>query len=123
MANLQKSFRRNAVLEARAHAMRSDMPLSEQILWKEIRACKLGVAFRRQGPVAGQFIADFLAPAARVVIEVDGDWHERRRAADARRDAKLRRAGYRVLRLDAELVMRDLDGALARIRQELATSE
>jgi very-short-patch-repair endonuclease len=120
MATLQKSFCRNAVLEARAHAMRSDMPLSEQILWQQIRACKLGVAFRRQVPLAGRFIADFLAPAARVVIEVDGQYHARRKRVDARRDEKLRRAGYRVLRIEADVVMRDLDGAVARIREVLA---
>jgi very-short-patch-repair endonuclease len=48
---------------------------------------------------------------------VDGAYHGRRRSADARRDRKLRRLGFRVLRLDAELVMRNLGAALARIRE------
>jgi hypothetical protein len=30
-------------------------------LWRALRRRQLGVAFRRQVPVAGQFIADFLA--------------------------------------------------------------
>jgi len=36
--------------------------------------------------------------------------------ADARRDAALVRAGYRILRLEASLVTSDIEGALARIR-------
>jgi very-short-patch-repair endonuclease len=88
------------------------------VLWQAIRARKLGVVFRRQVVVAGRFIADFLAPSARLIVEVDGRQHERRGAADARRDRVLGRAGYRVLRLPAELV-RDLPDALARIREAL----
>jgi hypothetical protein len=45
------------------------------------------------------------APARRLAVEVDGGYHALRIAADARRDAKLRRWGWRVLRLDARLVV------------------
>jgi len=40
-------------------------------------------------------------------------------AADARRDLKLARAGYRVVRLQAELVMRDLPAAVLAVRRAL----
>lgn len=56
-------------------------------------------------------MADFVAPQAKLVVEVDGPCHERRRAA-ARRDRKLARLGYRGLRLETELVMRQLPAAL-----------
>jgi very-short-patch-repair endonuclease len=59
----------------------------------------------------------------RLVVEVDGDYHARRQQADARRDRALARAGYRVLRLEAELVMHDLPAAVARIRDEIAQCE
>jgi very-short-patch-repair endonuclease len=65
------------------------------------------------------FIVDFFAPGARLVIEVDGGYHARRRRVDESRDRKLRRAGYRVLRVDAELVHRDLRAVLARIIAEI----
>jgi len=38
---------------------------------------------------------------------------------DARRDAVLARAGYRVLRLDAALVVRDIEAAVSRVRAAL----
>jgi very-short-patch-repair endonuclease len=45
--------------------------------------------------------------------------HQLRTTADARRDRCLQRLGYRVLRLPAELVARDLPAALTLIRQML----
>jgi very-short-patch-repair endonuclease len=52
-------------------------------------------------------------------LKLDGRSHALRRAADARRDEKLQRLGYRVLRLDAQLVTHDLPAAVARLRQVL----
>ena len=69
--------------------------------------------------VIGEYIVDFLAPARRLVVEVNGAYHARRSSADARRDARLQALGYRVLHLEAELVMRDLTVALERIRAAL----
>jgi very-short-patch-repair endonuclease len=99
--------------------MRSELTYSEQKLWRAIRGRRLGVAFRRQ-VVLGHFIADFVAFEARLVVEVDGGYHARRGAADARRDRALERLGYRVLRLDAELVEQHRCEAIARIRAALA---
>ncbi|MCC6669376.1 MAG: DUF559 domain-containing protein [Polyangiaceae bacterium] len=55
----------------------------------------------------------------RHTVEVDGGPHCARGAADARRDGKLVRLGFRVLRLEADLVERALPEALARVRQAL----
>jgi very-short-patch-repair endonuclease len=70
-------------------------------------------------PVLGRFIVDLLAAEVRLVVEVDGGYHAQRARADARRDRALGRAGYRVLRLEAELVMGDLDAAVARVAGEV----
>ena len=111
---------RAELLALRAHGMRQAPSPPEEALWRELRAGTLGVVFRRQVPLAGRFIADFLAPAARLVVEVDGPHHAQRRAADARRDRALARLGYRVLRLEAELVMGNASEAVVRIRAALA---
>jgi very-short-patch-repair endonuclease len=62
------------------------------------------------------------APAAGVAVEIDGGYHRFRCAADARRDEALRRAGYRVLRLEAELVSKDLPRAVALVRQAVTAN-
>ena len=109
--------RRSAVhprIEQHARQHRSWLNGPEQALWAELRGGRLGVWFRRQ-VVLGGYIADFVAPAARLVIEVDGGYHVERAAADARRDRKLARLGNRVLRLDAELIRRDVHAAVAQV--------
>jgi very-short-patch-repair endonuclease len=69
--------------------------------------------------VGGQFIADFLAPSLRLIVEVDGAYHARRPRADEGRELKLRRLGFRVVRVRAELVLRDPTAAVALIRAAL----
>ena len=68
------------LLDLRARQMRSALTPSEQKLWGELRGCRLGVWFRRQVPL-GRYIADFAAPAARLVVEVDSGYHARRARA------------------------------------------
>jgi very-short-patch-repair endonuclease len=99
--------------------MRAAGTTSEAQLWQALRANRLGTAFRRQ-VIVGRYIVDFLAPAARLVVEVDGGYHASRARADERRDRELRRLGYRVLRLQNELVLRDLEAALENVRLALA---
>jgi very-short-patch-repair endonuclease len=112
------SPKRRALLEHRARLMKAAPTESERLLWLALRNRQvLGMHFCRQVPIAGRWIADFVAAEVRVVVEVDGGYHARRRSADARRDAALARLGYRVVRLEAELVRRELPLALARIRQ------
>ena len=96
--------------------MRGNPTTSEAALWREISGCRLGVAFRRQVRV-GRYIADFMAPSVRLIVEVDGGYHGRRFAADARRDRDLRRLGYTVLHLEAEVVEQCLAVAVARVRE------
>jgi very-short-patch-repair endonuclease len=109
----------HAILSERAHGMRPSPSAPEAALWRLISGKKLGAQFRRQVPLGGRFIADFVAPSARLVVEVDGPCHSGRRHADARRDRVLRRLGYRVLRLEARLVVHQPLEAVARIRAAL----
>jgi very-short-patch-repair endonuclease len=116
MHRLPPSRHRALVLRARASALREFSTISERKLWQELSAGRvLGVRFRRQ-VVVGPFIADFLAPTLRLIVEVDGPVHERTAAADARRDDKLRRLGYRVVRVDARLVIVEPEAAVALVK-------
>lgn len=98
--------------------MRFAPTATEALLWSRLRARQLGVQFRRQY-VVGRFIADFAAPAARLVVEVDGGYHAGRSGPDARRDEALRRLGWRVLRVSAALVEQRLEGTALLVRAAL----
>ncbi|HMR80302.1 MAG TPA: DUF559 domain-containing protein, partial [Polyangiaceae bacterium] len=67
-------------------------------------------------------IVDLAAPSRRLAVEVDGGYHARIAAKDARRDRELARMGWRVLRLDAALVVAELDAAVRRVREALGAA-
>jgi len=113
------SHQRQVRLSAYAHGMRCTPSEPERLLWAALRGGQLGVRFRRQVVVQG-FIVDFFAPEVGLVVEVDGAHHQKRHAADRRRDRALSAAGLRVLRLDAQLVLRDLPAAVLRVRELVA---
>ena len=104
-------------LQAHASVMRRQPTASERALWAALSGGKLGVSFRRQVPLLGKYIADFFAPSLGLVVEVDGEYHGRRGKEDERRDRALRKAGFRVVRVEAELVLGDLEGAVAVVRR------
>jgi very-short-patch-repair endonuclease len=95
--------------------------LRKQRSGKQLRAGQLGVWFRRQVVLLGSCIVDFFCPAAKLVVEVDGGYHQfpARQRADTRRDCRLSKAGYRVLRLPAEVVLADGAAAVAAVRGAL----
>jgi len=64
-------------------------------------------------------MADAVTRSDRQTSLVLCGYHARGVSADARRDRKLACAGYRVVRLQAELVMRDLPAALLAVRRAL----
>jgi very-short-patch-repair endonuclease len=100
--------------------MRVAPTTSERLLFEALRAAFPGIAFRRQVPLCGRFIADLYVPALRLAIEVDGGYHAHTARADARRDRVLLRAGYRVARVEASLVMRDVAQAVEHLRIALS---
>jgi very-short-patch-repair endonuclease len=110
---------RSNLLVSRARGMLHSPTASEEELWQALRGGALGVAFKRQVPLGDRYIADFLAPSVRLVVEVDGGVHRQCCSADRGRDSKLRRLGYRVVRVDAALVQRAPEVALAAIREAL----
>jgi very-short-patch-repair endonuclease len=107
-----------SVLVHRATQLRHAPTWEELLLWQELRGSKLGVTFRRQVPLCG-FIVDLYASRVGLIVEVDGGYHVDRARADARRDRVLAERGYRVLRLPAALVRRQLSVAVARVRAAL----
>jgi very-short-patch-repair endonuclease len=104
---------------AHAHRMRVAPSEPERVLWAALRGSQLGTRFRRQVVMAG-YIVDFFAPAARLVVEVDGAHHTRQRGADGRRDRALAAVGLAVLRLPAHVVLNSLSVAVQLIATALA---
>ena len=94
----------NPVIQ-RAQHLRANMTGVETRMWWRLRARRLGVKFRRQHPI-GPYIVDFACCRAKLVVEIDGDMHEK--AYDIRRDRWLESLGWRVMRL----VLQEIDEGL-----------
>ena len=103
---------------ARARDLRRAATPAERHLWKYLARAQLGARFSRQMPL-GPFFADFLCRERRLVVELDGYSHDLRPDHDARRDAWLTRAGYRVLRFTNEQALRETEGVVLAIRMAL----
>jgi very-short-patch-repair endonuclease len=119
MRRRQLTIAQSRQLTLHAAQMRSHLNPAEAALWALLQRRQLGVVFRRQVVVLGRYVPDFLAPSAKLIVEVGGGYHARRAAADARRDAALRHAGYRVVRVEAELVRRAPDAAVRALLRNL----
>ena len=62
-------------LRSNARALRKNSTDAERVLWSELRDHRLnGASFRRQVPIKN-FVADFVCPAAKLAIELDGGQH------------------------------------------------
>jgi very-short-patch-repair endonuclease len=66
------------------------------------------------------YVVDFYCSEAKLIVEVDGEFHLERHQQDARRTACLERRGYRVLRFQAIELLVDLEAVLETLRIELA---
>ena len=100
---------RNSLLAAKR--LRRAMSPPEVRLWNRLRRSPGGLRFRRQYPV-GSYVADFYCPAAKLVIEIDGNMHDSPNAAahDHRKDIYLNELGLGVVRIAARDIFSDVDG-------------
>jgi very-short-patch-repair endonuclease len=110
---------------ARSRDLRHNQTPAEQKLWSKLRGRQLGGAkFVRQEPI-GAYFADFVCREEKLIVEVDGATHstEQELLNDARRETFLREAGFRVLRVTNDEVMRNLDGVCETIFMALDLPE
>ena len=88
---------------------------SEAVLWTVLRARRLrGFKFRRQQPI-GSFVVDFYCDEAGLIVEVDGPIHEHQQDADRQRQELLESLGLRVLRIQADEIISDIDTVLTQL--------
>jgi very-short-patch-repair endonuclease len=109
----------NRNLKYTARRLRKDMTPAERSLWARLRKKQIGgVQFYRQ-KILGNFIVDFYAPMAYLVIEVDGGQHRRSGHVeqDAHRDAFLRELGIEVLRFSNREVLKRADKVVEVIQR------
>jgi very-short-patch-repair endonuclease len=109
-------------LKKPSRQLRKNMTEAEKVLWSRLRRKQMqGVQFYRQKPI-GRYIVDFYAPAARLVVELDGGQHyeAEHMKKDTERDLCLAKEGLLVIRFDNLQVLNEIDAVLAEIYHEIA---
>ena len=107
-------LRYTADLKGKARELRKKLTESESVLWSQLRGKQLlGIQFYREKPI-GQYIVDFFAPRAKLVVEVDGSQHmeENHLQRDENRDKYLTGLGLKVLRFNSRVVLIETDGVM-----------
>ena len=102
---------------SRARHLRRNATFAERKLWEALRQKKLGgLRFRLQQPI-GPYVADFFCPSAKLVIELDGYFHDDilRIQRDQVRTAWLNAHGIRVLRFGNDAISKALEEVLDAI--------
>ncbi|MGJ8683810.1 MAG: leucine--tRNA ligase [Nonlabens sp.] len=106
-----------STLLERAQEMRKNPTDAEAILWKELKGKKLGFKFRQQHPI-DEFIPDFVCLTRKLIVELDGKYHEFQIDQDHQRTLKLeQKLGYKVIRFTNDEVLTNLNEVLLKISE------
>ena len=100
-----------------AKKLRDNQTDAEILLWNNLNRIDLkGIRFKRQHPVL-YFIADFYCHKARLIIEVDGGYHNipEQYLYDRNRENELNELGLKVIRFTNEEIMNDIETVLITI--------
>ena len=101
--------RQNPKTTAHARELRDRQTEAESLLWYVLRGRRLcGLKFRRQYPIK-PYIADFACVEKRLVIEIDGGYHDYVEEKDKQRQEKIEALGWTVIRFPNEEVLDDVD--------------
>ncbi len=114
----------HAWMESRARRLRRNPTAAEKRMWTEIRrglnAAELA-EWQVSKPLPGGYIADFFHVPSRLVVEVDGGYHDtpEQQDWDQTRDATLYFQGIQVIRFSNEAVMTRAKSVLRKIKQKI----
>lgn len=105
----KRSFKIFGRTEAFIKKNRINPTKTEKIVWYEILdKRKMGFKFLRQKPIY-KFILDFYCKELLMVIEVDGDYHNKRKWIDVERDKFMENLNIKTLRISNDEILNDLE--------------
>lgn len=98
--------------------LRNKMTKAEIRLWSCIKSKKLGYQFYRQHSI-GRYVIDFYCPEKKLIIELDGEYHDFQKGYDKKRTEYLNSANCKVIRFSNNEVETNLVGVVIGIEYAL----
>ena len=112
----------NRKLKGVSRGLRSNMMDAERTIWRRVRRRQIkDLLFYRQKPV-GNYVVDFYCPKAKLILEIDGGQHyeDKNIEADKIRAEYFKKLGFKILRFTNNDVLKNLDGVLNKIWEEVS---
>jgi len=109
----------------KAQLLREHLTNSENLLWEKLKDSKvLGYKIRRQHPI-GKYIVDFYIHKLKLVIEIDGRYHEKQEQIikDKERTTFLEFNGLIVSRFMNHEVEKDIWNVIGQIKNQIREIE
>jgi len=107
-----------------ARINRKNPTQAENKIWHEILKDKQfeKYKFHRQKPL-DNFIADFYCPELMLVIEIDGDSHDKQKEYDTLRSEKLSEYGMGVIRYSNDKILSDINSVHQDLKEKIKTRQ
>ena len=115
----------NSKLKPYSRELRKNMTDAEIHLWLKLRRKQLNSCQFYRQRIIGQYIVDFYCPGAKLIIELDGSQHYTGEMVerDSKRDEYLKNRGLKVLRFTDTDVLKNIDGVLEAILENIKVPE
>jgi len=101
-----------------AKNLRNNATLPEKTLWSYLNKSQLeNIKFRRQQPI-GNYVVDFMAPREKIIIELDGNQHNKddNIIYDRQRDNYLKNCGFTIIRIWNNDIFSNIEGVIEHIK-------
>jgi very-short-patch-repair endonuclease len=118
------------MIKEKVRYLRKNQTLAESILWEKLRNRQLnGFKFLRQYPIRfvldnqrRVFIADFYCAKHKLVIELDGEIHEKQKEYDTIRSEIINNLGFSVIRFPNKEIINNIGSVKEQIISHLNKS-
>lgn len=108
------------LLKANARSNRKSMTEAESSFWSMVKGNALGERCLRQH-VIGDYIVDFIFRKSKLVVEIDGEYHEpqEQQLSDTIRSEYLESMGCQVIRFTNEQVLFNPEYVISKLKVSL----
>jgi leucyl-tRNA synthetase len=117
-----ESENNNSFSLEKALELRGDSTVTKQKLWQSLKSKALDYKFKHQYLI-GNYIVDFVCLSKKLVVVINEETLDFQEVANVERAKVIIEKGFKIIRFNKEEILRNIDGVLDAITQELDESE
>ncbi len=117
-----KSQKNNSFALEKALEISGDSTVTEQKLWQSLKSKALDYKFKHQYLI-GDYVVDFVCLSKKLVVVINEETLDFHEVANVERAKVIIEKGFTIIRFNKEEILRNIDGVLDAITQELDESE